>query len=457
MSVSPMTLPAGQAISGTEAPLTSEVRRTLRASILEGSATTIFVSWTGGAVLAAYLIHMGATPSQLAIAGSVPFLAQTSAPIGAWLLSLWPRPRLLTAILASLGRSLWIFPALLPLFYLGMEGAVNYLIMLMMMSWFLQASAGPVWSTWMSRVVPAHRRGRYFGLRNGICAVVGLAANLAAGVILDAVGAPVNYQLLILSGTIFAMVGIALLRTHHEPPVLAPPRLVGPREMLIVPLRDRNFRRYLLLASSWTMSVLLGMTMFFPFLIQHMQLPFTQIAIFQAIVALSVLGSGPLWGKLADKVGNKAVLTFGIFIAGTIPPACWILARPGDPALIYLSGLFEGIAGGAIGAAMFNLSLATAPEKSRPAYLGVLAFVAGLSGFIGGVAAGPVLEIFAHLEFSAGAMSWGAFQWLFLFSGMGRLATCLLVRPIRETHAWRTRDVIRMFIPWRLLPFGWRG
>lgn len=457
MSLSSTAVPARQALSGVEEPLPKEVRRTLRASILEGSATTIFASWTGGAVLAAYLIHMGATPSQLAVAGSVPFLAQTSAPIGGWLLSLWPRPRRLTAILACLGRSLWILPALLPLFYLGLEGAVHYMILLMAMSWFLQASAGPVWSTWMSRVVPSERRGRYFGLRNGILAVVGLAANIAAGVILDAVGAPVNYQLLLLAGTIFALVGIALLKTHHEPPVLDPPRLVGLREMFVVPLRDRNFRRYLVLASAWTMSVLLGMTMFFPFLIQKMELPFTQIAVFQAIVALSVLGSGPLWGRLADKVGNKAVLTFGIFIAGTVPPACWILARPGDPTLIYLSGLLEGIAGGAIGAAMFNLALATAPERTRPAYLGVLAFVAGVAGFVGGVAAGPLLEIFARWEFAAGDVHWGAFQWLFLFSGIGRLGTCLLVRPVKETHAWRTRDVIRLFIPWRSLPFGWRG
>lgn len=405
----------------------------------------------------AYLIYMGATPFQLSIAGCVPFLAQASAPAGGFLLALFPRPRLLTTILATFGRILWIIPALLPLFYLGGEGAAIYFILLMIVSWFFQASAGPVWSTWMSRVVPGERRGRYFGLRNGICAVVGLLANLVAGVVLDALAAPTSYRLLVLAATIFAMIGVLLLQTHHEPVIDEPGRVMKPREMFLVPLQDKNFRRYLALATTWTVSVLLGMTLFIPFLIQYIGMSFVQIAIFQAIVALSVLASGPIWGRMADKYGNKSVLAINIFMAGTLPMTCWIMARPGDLFLVYLGGFFEGVAAGAIGAAMFNLSLVTAPEKHRPAYLGLLALIAGVIGFVGGSLAGPLLGVFERIEFSVNNVEFGPWQLLFIASALGRIATSFLVRSVRETHSWRTRDVIRIFLPWRILPFGWRS
>lgn len=438
-------------------PMAPETARTLRYSIIEGSATTIFFSWTSGAVLMAYLLYMGATPFQLSIAGCVPFLAQASAPAGGFLLALFPRPKLLTTLLAMVGRVLWLLPALLPMFYLGGDGAANYFLLLLMVSWFIQASAGPVWSTWMSRVVPGERRGRYFGLRNGICAVVGLGANMVAGLVLDALHAPASYQVLIFAGTIFALVGVGLLQTHHEPVIDEPGRVMRPKEMFIVPLRDKNFRRYLALASFWTTSVLLGMSLFIPYLIQYIGMNFLQIAIFQAIVAISVLISGPLWGRMADKYGNRSVLAINIFMAGTLPMTCWILARPGDLFLVYLGGFFEGIAGGAIGAAMFNLSLVTAPEKHRPAYLGLLALIAGVIGFVGGSMAGPLLGVFQQMEFTIREVEFGAWQWLFFFSAIGRIASSFLVRSVRESHSWRTRDVIRVFIPWRLLPFGWRG
>lgn len=61
------------------------INRTLRLSVVEGSLTQTFLTWTTGSVLIGYLLHFGASPTEIGLVSSVALLAQVSSPFAAWL------------------------------------------------------------------------------------------------------------------------------------------------------------------------------------------------------------------------------------------------------------------------------------------------------------------------------------------------------------------------------------
>lgn len=431
-----------------------KTQATLWASIYEGALTTIFLTWTSGAVITGYMLYLGASALQLATIGAVPMLAQASAPFAAYLLSVLPRPKLLTVLFSLLGRTIWLLPALMVFLPMPEGFGPLFLIAVMAFSFLFQAACGTIWSVWMGAVVPEEQRGRYFGFRTGLLSVVGLCASLSAGIFLDSIPAPYNYTSVLFVGVLMALGGIYLYGKHHVPEIET--TKLEFRRIFMVPLQDQNFRKFLKFLVYWQLSIMLAASFVYPYMLDHLQLSFAQIAVYQAIAAVTVLIVGPRWGKVADKVGNKAVLAMTTFIAGSALPLCWILATPGDPTMIWISGIVDGLAWSAIHPAIFNLSLATAPKATRGAYLGILSLFSGVAGFAGGMISAPMLEMFKTTAFAVAGFDWTAYHTLFLVSALFRMQAWRFIRPVNETRAWRTRDVLRAARQYRFAGYFWR-
>lgn len=434
--------------------ISARVDRTMWVSLYEGALTTVYLNWTSGAVLTGYMLYLGATSMQLAMVASIPLLAQISSPFAAWLQMRVPHPKALTVILATLGRALWLLPVLIPL--MRLDGVNIPLLILLMVSFssVFQSSAGTIWTVWMGDIIPEKVRGRYFGIRNGILAIVGLCASLSVGLFLDKFAAPFSYQVVIFTALLFAGGGIYLYSHQHEPRKHHMKLELG--QIFGTPLRDRNFRRFIQYVTFWQFSVLIAAVFIYPYFISHLKLGFTQIAIYQAIAAVTTLVFSSRWGALADRFGNKAVLMVSTLFASALLPLCWLLAVPGDPTMIYISGFIDGLGWSAINPAIFNLSLASAPKDTRVAYIGTLTLFTGIAGFLGGLIAAPMLDMFRHAEFVISGITWSAYHWVFLVSAILRTAAILLIRPIKETHSWRARDLIRAALANRLVGFFWR-
>ncbi|HAZ30773.1 TPA: MFS transporter [Candidatus Acetothermia bacterium] len=434
----------------------ARIRQTMRLSVVEGSFTQVFLNWTAGSVLIGYMLHVGATPFQFGLVSSVPLLAQAASPFAAWLAGLAGRRKTLTALFAAFGRGLWALAALLPEMGLPPEARAPFLVLLVAVSSLFQASAGTLWASWMGDVVPDRKRGRYFGLRSGILGVVGMLANLGAGWFLDRVGIPLNFQVVIGVAVLLAAVGIYLLFLHYEPLAASPrPSL---RETLVTPWQRPNFRRFLLFSSYWHLSVFVASPFVFPYFLDQLRMTFTQVAIWSAIASTAGLVTTAQWGRVADRVGNKAVLAIGTFLTGSSLPLCWILAGvTGNLAFIWISAVFDALAWGAIGPAFFNLALASSPRENRVSYIATWSLAAGLAGFVGGVLSGPLLTLFLPLGFTWGGVHWTGYHSLFVLSGVLRMLAWLPLRRVRETNAWRTRDVFgAMWSAWRAIGFPWR-
>jgi MFS family permease len=295
----------------------ADARRTMNLSVLEGGFSMVFINWTQGSILTGYALFMGATPFELGLISSVPLLGQVLSPFVAWLAGRAGRRKYLAVFTALIGRIVWAFAATLP-FFAPDSSRVPLLIGMIAVSSIFLAGNGTLWTAWIGDVVPAKERGRYFGFRSGVHGIVGMLANLGAGAFVDAVAAPISFQLVIGVAVIAGCVAAALLLTHSEPPVVA--ARLPLRQTFTVPFKDENFRRYLVFASYWTFSVLIAAPFIIPYFLKHLHMSFTQVAIWNVIASVSALLFAPLWGRLADRVGNKAVLEITTVGAGTLLP-----------------------------------------------------------------------------------------------------------------------------------------
>lgn len=453
----PSTPPGNaQHLSDLDPVMRAAVRTTMRWSILEGSLTQVFLNWTSGSVLIGFMLHVGASPAEIALVGSVPLLAQMASPAAAFLAAASGRRKRLTVLAALMSRLTWLLAAALPILPVPDPWRPTLLIAVVLFSSFFLAANGTLWAAWMGDVIPQRDRGRYFGLRAGVVGVVAMAANLGAGVFLDRVGAPLSFQVVLVTSVVLALLGVAVYLRQLDPPTERSPLRF--REVVALPLRDVGFRRFLRFALYWQFVVMLAAPFVFPYFLGPLGLTFTQIAIWVSIAAVTGLATTILWGRVADRTGNKGVLAIGTFVAGLALPSTWILAGlTGSIGWIWASAVFDAIAWGAIGPAIFNLALVSAPQANRVAFIAMYSLGTGVSGFVGGVLSGPLLVFLARFEMPAFGSTWTAYHWLFVLSGVLRATAWILLRPVSEAESWRTRDLLRsMRTGWKGMGFPWR-
>src|SRR5690606_34525316 len=106
--------PRGRLVANGDEPPRPEVARTMRLSLFEGGLVQVFLNWTSGSVIIGYLLSLGASPTHIALVGSVPFLAQVASPLGAWAAETLGQRKLLSLGIAVASRVLWLFAAFLP-------------------------------------------------------------------------------------------------------------------------------------------------------------------------------------------------------------------------------------------------------------------------------------------------------------------------------------------------------
>ena len=416
----------------------------------------VFLNWTTGSVIVGYMLHLGASKTDIGLIMSVPMLAQLASPFAAYLGGVAGRLKPLTALFAFLGRVLWLLAAFLPLLGVPAPWQPAFIVGLVLVSSLFQASTATLWTSWMGGIVPETRRGRYFGFRGGIVGLVGMTANLGAGWFLDRVNAPLNFQVVLGVGVVAALLGVFVLLLHSEPPVTQ--KRPHFKEVFKTPWQDLNFRKFLVFGVYWQISVFIAAPFVFTYFLEHLKMSFTEIALWSIIASVTAFFTTTWWGRVADRYGNKVVLAIGMSVAGSAMPLSWMFASEQHLWPIWFSAFFDAVAWGAIGPAIFNLALASAPKENRTAFVAMYSCATGAAGFAGGFTSqGRFWCFFSGLEPTFWGFTWTGFHSLFLLSGILRLQAWRFLRPVQETRAWRTRDVLRtMRTGWRTSGFHWR-
>jgi len=367
---------------------------------------------TGGAFQTGFARHLGASDLWLGIIAAVPAIAGSLQIVAAYVGEHAPDRKGLVLRYVFLSRLPWLLIAFLPLMSAELP-RLPLFVVLLTLSAVLGSFAGPAFLAWLSDLVPADYRGRYFGRRNMILGLVSAVTALPPALFLDQavkhqrLPIPLAFTILFTVGVFFlALSQFALTRMpnvkHRERTDEQAESGAGNggRKRFFAfyrePFGDRNFRRLLTFTTFWTFGHLFAGQFFTVYMLESLKFPYLMIQMTALVAALFSSIGMPFWGYLSDKFGNKPLL---IISGSTVVfmPLIWTLTDPERYAwsvgVIMFIQVIAGFMWAGVGLSQFNMILNIAPPSQRTVYMGAISAIGALIGGLAPLGSGFVMEM----------------------------------------------------------------
>jgi predicted MFS family arabinose efflux permease len=242
---------------------------------------------------------------------------------------------------------------------------------------------------------------------------------------------------ILLAASVMGLVDLLVHRTIPEPPPVKAPT-AGSLAGILVPLRDRGFRPWLVFTGVWNFSQSLGGSLATLYLLDNIGFKNDLLGGMFSMTIVGLLGTflaARRMGRMVDRFGIKRVLTVSHFF-WTLVPAAWLFALPGR-ALFWVS--LAGVLGSVFSTSATNASvkLATRFPASNEAgmYMAISTVVGSFANGLAALAAGLFLTVMGAWSVQVVGLVLSAFPVLFMVSFLARLATVLFLLPRVRTTA----------------------
>ncbi|MCO5295663.1 MAG: MFS transporter [Fimbriimonadaceae bacterium] len=421
--------------------------RTLRMANLDVGFATAFGTLVTGTFLVGFIKFLGGSDIWIGLLAAVPsLLGILQIPGGIWGRG-FPSYKPFVLVGSSIWRALYV-----PLIVLPFLPLDNQLKLWILATCIGTASAAvlivsPIYNDWLAEMVPPSSRGWYFSRRNAVATGVGASVGVIGALILDWFrrngNEGIGFSTIFALGIVCATASLAMYLRMRDIPRPNPVKQTvreGTRAFG-VPFKDANFRKVLLFFALFVAGQSFAGNLFSAFALESLDLPFTIIQGAGFMHAAGNLLSARMWGFLADKYGNKPILTlvgFGL----TLTPVMWLFCYPGrdvhNAVVLLSSHLFVGIIWAGVALCQFNLLLATAKPEERSTYIGV---GLGIQAIIGGVS--PLLGASMLTAMRGFVPADQAYKWVFATSMALRLIAVFFLAPVREEGAIRIRTTLK--------------
>lgn len=438
-----------------------EVLRGLRISIWEGAAATVWITLTGGAFLTGFALWLHANSFAIGLLSALPTLAALTQPVAAYVMENKPARKPFVAWCSFAGRILWLPILLLP-FFLPPRWALLGFLLLFALSSVLTSMPQPVWTAWMSDLVPPDHRGRYFGHRNMVAGLVGMVVGMVAAWYLDNTihrhhSPAVGFACVFGAGLVGAVFSLILILRQPEPTTL-PSRYQNDEgnaekeakqsfwDYYRAPFADPNFRALLAFSAVFCIGQFIAAPFFTAYGLQVLRLNYVWMQVFAAVVGITNLLAMPLWGFLSDRFGNKPILVLnvlGVFIL----PFFWIPTSPQhltfSIGILILNNIGGGLFWAGVGLTQFNLIIASSPPQRTAAYAATLSAITGLIGGIAPLVGGMLLQSLRGVHLSFFGLPIINYHILFALAGIMRLAALPFLRKLEDKGAVSPKTVLQ--------------
>lgn len=395
----------------------------LRISIVEGVFAQIHINLTAGMFLTSFALFIGLNNVGIGILSAIPAFFTGFAFFSIYLLKITKSRRNLCVFLSGFGRGVFLILGILLLLRLPVSHGLFFALVIIH-NIFMNLS-GNAWLSWMSDLVPKENRGRYFGVRNTILNLVGMATNVIGGWILDfykLVGALAHGLGLLYTGaSISSTVAAAVLSRQPEPPMKAetPPL----NKILFTPLKDKNFRNLLIFVSFWYLLAGIASPFYLVHMLTNLSMSYSTIAIYSIVAGAASLIFQILWGRAIDRFKSKPVLTINFFLAAFLP-TIWLFARKDYILPIWIDAFLTGIFWPGINLALFNILFSLTEEKElKEGYFAVFSTISGIFGFLASTIGGFIAQALSGIHIHFLGLDLINYHLMFVFATCARLAS----------------------------------
>jgi len=467
----------------------------------------VWITCCGGAQIEILTRMLGFGDFALGVLAAIPYLATFSRLPATLLIERTGLTKYQFIRFATVHRALWLVIALVPLMLpIPSTAAVAMTALLMLVSRCTDAMAAPAWLTWMGSLIPPRIRGRYWARRQEWTIPVQIVLAVIIGVIINALYDP-DMRLeeyapprllwaivgILAVGGIFGIVDILMFHGIREVLPSRPARtatghmtdLARARaatswakrwavieHLLFRPLRDREFRGYVLYSACMTFALASGSWFFYRNMRENLKLsPLTINCLFMVIGPLAGMVSARVVGRAIDRWGRRPILVIAtIGTLFSVAPWFFVTAdTPGKVLICCLPSLIGGAAWMAITMAQTNIMLRFADGDGQSRYVAAFGFYVDIGGIMGGLAGGTAAAALGFLQthpIILGPFLWNNWHVAFALSLAARATALFLLRGMHDPGAAPVRLVARrlrinvyntlaagLFYPLRL--FGW--
>ncbi|MBW4680716.1 MAG: MFS transporter [Microcoleus vaginatus WJT46-NPBG5] len=433
----------------------SAIRSSLSAITLEGVFATIFYSIIGGALLSNFLLGLGAGPVEIGMLASIPQLTNLLQPVGAYIADRTKSRHWYSICIFGPSRLLWLIlvPALWfgGSFHLTNHRLVQLTLAIIWITNIMEALGRASWFSWLAALVPERLRGRYFGFRNSAISLTNLIGVPVLGLAISKWpgGTLQGYSTVLVLGIALGLVSLScqffmadvnpqqVHLTHSDTAHNSPTGNVFSF------LKDANFLKFLFYSALWSFAVNVSAPFFNLYLLDDLAIDVSLVTLYGSLGAGANLLMLVLWGKLADRVGNRPLMiVVGVLVALT--PLLWLEAGTAPIFLWVWFPLLYIVGGGtwaAIDLCSSNLLMGVAPLRNQSIYFAIAAAVPGVGGAMGITLGG----------FLATVSEFNGLPGVFALSAVLRLLALL---PLVFVHEQRAVSLGKFWL--LLLPAWWR-
>jgi MFS family permease len=436
---------SGEHISGVNEerglPCDKVVERAIRLSYLQTVLNAIYMASTGGMFLIGYALRLGADNVQIGLMSSIPMLFVVAQLMSAAMVEKGVSRRSLTILASLLSVISWFFIIMLPYVArrLPSEIQIYALIGVISLGAGFAHIATNARASWIGDLIPAERRGDFFGKIFMWAGLIGTILTALEGLVLDHVKAQgiSGFTWLFIFGMVFGLVNTLLFIPQPDIPIATNGSAVKFRNMIKETFTNASLMGVMIYAIIWSMQTI-AQPFYTTYILRDLRMPFVGLGILNAIPTITMLLSSPFWGRIVDRYGCRPVIL--ACTAWFVPwPLVWIWLD--SPVEVYaVTGPLNfvgGIALAGVSIALNTLVYKVTPPAGRSVQLAIYSIIAVL-------VAAPMPTIGGHLP------EWLKMLGLQMDIRVTFYATVIFfigavwaAKRIREPDSTRTSEMIR--------------
>jgi len=353
--------------------------------------TALVGAETGGimAFLAVFLARLGATPTLVGWLTSAPALLAVLLLIpGAMVAERHADQVKVRNVYVAAVRLGYLLCAVAP-WVVPQEHLPTVLVVVWTLKTLPDVVAIPSWTAVMARAISPRRRAQINGTRWALLSLVSAASSALFGWLLDQIVFPLNYQVVFFISSALSSLDIVFFARIRIAPLDRPGRgaartVYGRFVEYLRPVA--NYRPFLIFLSAtmlYRLALNLPVPLFSLFWVNELKAPNTLIGLRGTVGYAALVAGYLLWGRLANRLGHRRVLTWSALGLGLYPIATAL--SPSAPWLLPAAFIW-GITAAGVDIGLFDLMLAACPEERQPLFAAVWSMAANAAIF-----AGPLL------------------------------------------------------------------
>lgn len=399
--------------------------RQLKQSVSEGNAAAVMQAM-GTDFVSAFALRLGADAGFIGLLSALPQLLHALAQFVSIRLGRISLTRL-PVIRAGVALQVVLWAILAGVAFFGFSQALGVVLLVHAFITVVSGVINPFWTAWISDWVPSAERGRFFGLRNKVTGFVLVFATFLAGFVLG-VFESVD-QALWGFAVLFGAAGLARLaclyffgraleRRHFKTPLTASRWGIDWKHY-------PHFSRVVAYSSAYAFAVAVASPFFVVYYLEDLAFSYPVYAALLTATAFASYLSMPYWGKFADKLGSKKVLTYTALAIPLVPLAFVLPIHAA--AYFFVIEFFSGLLWAGQKLASFNRLIESSPALMRPRFVAWYNVAVGVATFAGTMAGAVLVGFFRASDLNAFGIQ--GLVWVFLVSAVLRVAAAVLFLP----------------------------